>query len=210
MSEEKTEAWTIRPCRAQDLDALRAICEETSSIELRNEKDRQFLLLTFCEAYVLYAADCFVAADENDRPVGYVFCASDTRRFFRVFRKQILPQIARLGFRYALLGYGICVQQTLCSVFAPAHLHIDLTESARPKGDGSALMKTLKTHLSGKGVARVGLTVNRKNVSAVRFYKKNGFKPVCRALGAYVMRAQTDGDMPGCSGTGEKEENPCR
>ena len=182
----------IRPCRAGDLDAARAICEETSSIALRDEKDRRFLLLTFCDPYVRYAPDSFVAADADDRPVGYVFCAADTRRFFRAFRKNVLPEIARLGPRYGVMGCGVCVQQTLCSLFAPAHLHIDLTASVCRKGVGTALIGTLKAHLAAQGISRVVLTVNQENVSAIRFYEKNGFKPIIRAFGACVMRADTD------------------
>ena len=193
MPEEiKDNTWTIRPCSARDLDAVRGICEETSSIELRDQKDCRFLLLTFCDPYVRYAPDSFVAADAADRPIGYVFCAADTRRFFRAFRKNVLPEITRLGPRYALLGRGVCVQQTLCSLLAPSHLHIDLTAAARRKGIGSALIRTLKTHLAAQGISRVVLTVNSKNVPAVRFYEKNGFRPVLKAFGAIVMRADTE------------------
>ena len=181
--------WKIRPCAARDLEALRAICEETSSIGLRSQKDRRYLLLTFCDPYVLYSADCFVATDPDDRPVGYVLCAADTRRFFRTFRKKVLPEIARLGPRYGLAAFGVCLQQMVCAVFAPAHLHIDLTASVRRRGVGSALIGTLRVHLAAQGVARVQLTVNGDNAAAIRFYEKNGFKTVVRAFGGRVMRA---------------------
>ena len=196
MAEEKKNgaARAVRPCRAGDLQAARAICEETSSIALRDEKDRRFLLLTYCDAYVLYSTDCFVAQAADGRVVGYVFCAADTRRFFRAFRKNVLPELKRLGLRYGLMGRGVCVQQTLCSVFAPAHLHIDLTASARRQGVGTALIEALKARLAARGIDRVVLTVNRKNVAAVRFYEKNGFRPVVKAFGACVMRADTAGD----------------
>ena len=193
MPEEKTELkWSIRPCREEDLDAARAICEETSSIPLRDEKDRQFLLLTFCDPYVLYAAESFVAADESDRPVGYIFCTADTRRFFRAFRKNILPQISLLGPRYAIMGRGVCFFQTLCSVFAPAHLHIDLTASARNQGIGTQLIRTLKAHLAAQGISRLSLSVSQKNVSAIRFYKRNGFRPVITAFGECLMLTDTE------------------
>lgn len=193
MPDEKTGIpYMIRPCEARDLDAARGICEETSSIELKTEQDRRFLLLTFCDAYVRYADCCFVAADENDRAVGYIFCASDTRRFFKDFRKHILPEIASLGPKYAVMGRGVCVAQSLCAVFAPAHLHIDLTAAARGQGVGTALVKTLKAELKARGIAKVGLTVSRKNVNAVRFYERNGFKILLHAFGENLMRADTE------------------
>ena len=193
MAETNTDfVWTVRPCRAGDLDAMRAICEETSTIGLRDEKDRQFLLLTFCDAYVLYAEDCFVAVDADDRPVGYILCAADTRRFFRAFRKNVLPQIVHLGPRYAVMARGVCFRQILCASFAPAHMHIDLTARARRRGIGTALIRTLKTRLAAQGVSRVVLAVSRENEAAIRFYEKNGFRKIFGAFGADVMRAETE------------------
>ena len=192
MPEEKTGyTYTIRPCCARDLEETRKICIETSSIPLRDEKDRRFLLLTFCDPYVLYGDACFVAADENDRPLGYIFCASDTRRFFQLFRKNVLPEIAQLGPKYGVMGRGVCLAQSICATFAPAHLHIDLTASARCQGVGSALMQTLKARLAAQGIDRVCLTVSKKNVNAVRFYEKNGFHTLLTAFGERLMRADT-------------------
>lgn len=192
MQEKKTEfVWTVRPCEARDLEAAREICEETSTIALNGEKDRQFLLLTFCDPYVKYAADSsFVAADENDRPVGYLFCAADTGAFFKAFRKNVLPEIAQLGPKYAVMGWGVCAAQTFCARFAPAHLHIDLTAAARRKGVGTALMDTLKAELAARGIGRVSLSVSGKNIAAIRFYEKNGFRTLFKAFGENLMRAE--------------------
>ena len=194
MPEEKNDfTWEIRSCRAGDLEAVRAICEETSSIALNREEDRRFLLLTFCDPYVRYACDCsFVAADENDRPVGYIFCAADSKAFFKAFRKNVLPQITRLGPRYAVMGRGICFKQALSGSVAPAHMHIDLTAAARRRGIGTALIKTMKARLAAQGIKTVTLSVSEKNVSAIRFYEKNGFRTLLKAFGFRVMRAETE------------------
>jgi GNAT superfamily N-acetyltransferase len=194
MPEETTElVYTIRPCRAGDLDALRAICEETSTIPLNGEKDRRFLLLTFCDAYVRFAPESsFVAADENDHPLGYLFCAADTKAFFKMFRKHVLPEIASLGPKYAVMGRGVCMMQTFCARFAPAHMHIDLTAAARRRGIGSALIAAMKKKLAARGISRVSLSVSRKNTAAIRFYEKNGFRSLVRAFGENLMRAETN------------------
>ena len=183
--------WTIRPCEKRDLDAMRAICTETSSLPLRDWRDRQFLLLTYCDPYVTYTEDCFVAVDAADRPVGYMLCASDTRRFCRDFRENVLPRIGMLGRRYAVMARGICAVQELSAVFAPAHLHIDLTADARRKGIGTALMDTLKAHLAEQGIGRVTLTCGSGNKPAIAFYKKNGFRVIFKGFGECVMRAGT-------------------
>jgi GNAT superfamily N-acetyltransferase len=192
MPEEKREfTFAIRRCETRDLDVLRDICEETSNIPLDSEKDRQFLLLTFCDPYVKFASgSSFVAVDETDRPVGYLFCAADTRAFFQAFRKNVLPEIARLGPKYAVMGWGVCTAQTFCARFAPAHLHIDLTAAARRRGVGTALMHTLKAELAVRGIGRVSLSVSGKNVAAIRFYEKNGFRTLFKAFGENLMRAE--------------------
>lgn len=182
---------TVRPCEQRDLDAMREICTETSSLPLRDWRDRQFLLLMYCDPYVAYSEDCFVAVDAADRPVGYILCAADTRRFCRDFRKNVLPRICRLGRRYAIMARGVIAVQEMSAVFAPAHLHIDLTAAARRKGIGTALMRTLKAHLAEQGISRVMLTCGSGNKPAIAFYKKNGFRIIFRGFGECVMRADT-------------------
>ena len=183
--------YSIRPCTADDRDAMREICIETSSMPLRDEKDRQLLLLTFCDSYIDYADCCFVAVDENDRAIGYILGTSDTRQFFREYRKNVMPQIAQLGTKYAVTAHGMCALHRLCVLFAPAHLHIDLTASARRRGIGTALMNTLKEQLSAQGVKSVQLTCGSDNEAAISFYKRNGFKTVFKGFGSCVMRSDT-------------------
>lgn len=183
---------SVRPCRSDDLDAMREICIETSSLPMKNEKDVRFLLLMYCDPYVEYTDDCFVAVDEDDRPVGYVLCAADTREYLRQFRKNVLPEISKLGFIYAIKARFETAGQAMFRAFAPAHLHIDLTASARRKGIGTALIKTLKKHLAQKGVEHVQLTCGSKNKVAISFYKRNGFKTLFKFFGACVMRAKTE------------------
>ena len=170
---------------------MRDICVETSSLPLRNGRDREFLLLTYCDSYAAYAPDCFVAVDATDRPVGYILCAADTRAFCRAFRKNILPQIDRLGPRYAYASRALTALQFFGAAVAPAHLHIDLTESARRKGIGTALMDTLKARLAEQGIARVMLTCGSRNAPAVAFYRKNGFRTVLKVFGECVMLSGT-------------------
>ena len=170
---------------------MREICIETSSLPLRNWRDRQFLLLMYCDPYVMYTTDCFVATDGADRPVGYILCAPDTRRFCREFREKVLPRISRIGRRYAVMARGATVLQEMLAVLAPAHLHIDLTASARRQGIGTELMKTLKAYLAEQGIGRVMLTCGSGNRPATEFYKKNGFRVILRGFGECVMVSDT-------------------
>lgn len=187
---KNTIQYTVRPANTDDLEAMREICIETSSLPLRDEKDRLFLLLSYCDPYLSFG-ECFVALDENSRVIGYILCATNTREFLKLFIKNIQPQISKLGLKYALTSRGSIAAQKLLLPLAPAHLHIDLTESARRKGVGTALINTLKEHLSARGIDRVQLTCGSKNTAAISFYKRNGFKTVVRCFGAYVMRSET-------------------
>ena len=193
MAEERKEIWPIRSCRKADLEAMREICIETSSLPLRNENDRRFLLLMYCDPYVFLSMEnCFVAVDDRDRPVGYILSVPDTRRFLRGFKKEVMPEIRDLGFSYAVKAKANCAAAHLSAVLSPAHLHIDLTASIRRKGVGTELMKTLKAHLYENGVTSVQLTCGSNNKAAVSFYKSNGFKTLFRGFGACVMKSETE------------------
>ena len=187
---ENEDNLNIRPLEIEDLDRVREICVETSSLKLADNRDRELLLLMYCDPYVLYAADdSFVATDDADSPVGYVFCAADTRRFMREFRRNIIPRTDRLGFKRAAYARGVYTLQLICPVIAPAHLHINLTASARGKGTGTVLINTLKAHLALHGIKSVQLTCGSENKQAIRFYKRNGFGTVFKGFGACVMRS---------------------
>lgn len=171
---------TVRVCRTEDLPALRRICEETASIPVATEKQRQYLHLVYCDIYVLTQTEhCFVAVDETDTPLGYLLCAPDTAAFLRCYRKDYLPQIDLLGPSFALQGR---FAQTIHAFFAhsfSAHLHIDLCEKARHSGTGTALMHALKAHLATIGIHTLFLSCASNNQTALAFYERNGF--VCKA-----------------------------
>ena len=189
---ETNAAARIRKYEERDLDAVREICRETAKAGLREGTGGRFCLLLYCDPYLkLSPEDCFVAVDDADRPVGYLLCAADTRGFFRAFKKAFLPEIRSLGRFFALTARAVALQQTLCAVFAPAHLHIDLTQGARRQGAGTALVGALKAHLASKGIERVGLTCAKDNAPALRFYKKNGFRTVFGGFGARVLVSKT-------------------
>lgn len=190
---EKNEySFSIRPCNAQDLDAVRKICIETSSLPLNNDKDRRFLLLMYCDSYIKSVSDCFAAVDGEGNIAGYILCAADTREYLREFRKSTMPEIKRLGLSYSVTAKGICLAYRLTLPLAKAHLHIDLTASARRKGVGTQLMNTLKEQLAEQGISRVQLACGSKNKAAISFYRRNGFKTVFRGFGSCVMRGNTD------------------
>lgn len=179
---------TIRVCKAEDLSALREICEETSTIPCKTDAQRQFLRLVYCDPYVLtQTCHCFVAVNEADVPLGYILCAPETRAFLRVFRRSFVPQIDRLGLHF---GIQARASQTIHALFGrkySAHLHIDLSEKARHLGTGTALMNALKAHLSAIGIHSLFLSCDKRNENALRFYARNGFESVVTLFGQKVL-----------------------
>ena len=141
---------------------------------------------------LLSAENCFVAADDEDRAVGYILSAPDSRIFLRRFKKEVMPEIRSLGFSYFVKAKANCAAERLCNLISPAHLHIDLTASIRRQGVGTELMKTLKAHLSEMGVTSVRLACGSDNKAAISFYKKSGFKTIFKGFGACLMKSKTD------------------
>ena len=186
----ESERLTIRRCKKDDIDALRMICEETSSIPCETEAQRSFLHLVFCDPYVETQTEhCFVAVNDSDEPLGYILCAPDTRAFLRVFCKEYLPKIRRLGAHFAVQALAAQTLHVLfCNSF-PAHLHIDLSERARHRGTGSALMSALKEHLASIGIHTLFLSCDSKNENAVRFYLRNGFACAANVFGFKILIA---------------------
>lgn len=179
---------SIRGARKEDLSAARRICEETASISCETDAQRSFLQLVYCDPYIETQTEhCFVAVDQQDQPLGYILCAPDTKAFLRLYRRDYLPRIDSLGLQFALQGrFAQTVHAALAGKYA-AHLHIDLSEKARHQGIGSALMNSLKSHLSSIDVHTLFLSCDGRNENAVRFYLRNGFSIKASLFGMKIM-----------------------
>ena len=63
----------IRPCRPSDREAIRDICIRTATIPVRTQTERLYLWTMYCDCYTeQFSEYCFVAADAQDTPVGYI------------------------------------------------------------------------------------------------------------------------------------------
>jgi len=179
---------TVRPYLEKDLPRLREICLETSSFQRHDEKTTTFLYLMFCDYYALCEPESvFVAVDKTDTAQGYILCAKEFKTYQRRFRRFFQPECDRLGpyyfgiVRAEMFAHGLYAKQY------PAHLHIDLSQSARHQGTGTLLMEALKAHLRERGCPGVMLSCGAKNEKAVQFYLRNGFQIRKRLAGSYLM-----------------------
>ena len=178
----------IRRYESKDRDNLRKICIETSGLPTETEKDREFLYLLYNDYYAeVEPENLFVAVNDADEAVGYILCAENFDRYLSVFRKDYLPRIKALGFKYYFMAVCEIAVHKLFSKKHKAHLHIDILSECQGKGTGTALMNELKAHLKGKGISSLMLSCGAGNKKAVKFYKKNNFILHRNIMGSCIM-----------------------
>lgn len=182
---------SIRKFEEKDRENMRKVCLETSSFDVSNEKCAKFITLMYCDYYIEAEPDsCFVAADEEDNAVGYLICGKNFDEYYKAFMAFYMPEIRKLGIKYAAMAMGEILTHRLYSKKYPAHLHIDLSDVCRHQGVGSRLMGELKAYLSQIGIHSLMLSCGFDNKNAIRFYERNGFKKVANLFGSYIMASE--------------------
>lgn len=179
---------SIRKYRPEDKPALRKILVETSRLPVDTEKDIRLLELLYNDYYTeVEPENCFVAADDNDEAVGYIICASDYKKFRKLFMKFYLPEIKELGMKYYFQAYMDIMGHALYAAKYPAHLHINVLNVCQGQGTGTKLMDALKAELKSKGINGLMLSCAADNDGAIRFYKRNSFKVMSVISGGCIM-----------------------
>lgn len=178
----------IRKYESKDRENLKKICIETSGLPTETEKDREFLFLMYNDYYAeVEPENIFVAVNDKDEAVGYIFCAENFDRYLSEFKSSYLPRIKKLGFRYCVMALGEIGVHRLFSKKYKAHLHIDILSECQGKGTGTALMNELKKHLKSKGINSLMLSCGMGNKLAIKFYKKNNFRIHRNIMGSCIM-----------------------
>ncbi len=177
----------IRNLRADDKEALREICYITSR-GFESDRAKQALYLMYCDYYVEHARDTsFVAVDENDKPIGYVFCAPNYDEYVRVFGEEYADRLKRVSpVRYLFHAINARSESKVSKEY-PAHLHIDILPSAQRLGIGTRLMDRLFERLGERGVVGVYLCCGAGNAKGVAFYRKYGFAEYAHKLGTIIF-----------------------
>ncbi len=170
---------TIRPYRSEDKSRMQELCVRTSNPENEYHSDwAPYLMITYNDYYTEHEPEsCFVLADDDDVPVGYIICAKSCRKWRRIFRREYLPKLRQYKDKSVL--FEPVMEMVFHSAFAcryPAHLHVDILKEYCGQGYGVELMNTLFEHLRQNGIPGVQLCVDADNERAVKFYLRNGFK----------------------------------
>ncbi|HZK21988.1 MAG TPA: GNAT family N-acetyltransferase [Oscillospiraceae bacterium] len=166
----------IRKYEKKDFDKVRNICLTNADISQDNKKVSDFILLMFCDYYIKEEPECcFVAVDDEDNPVGYVYGAFDYDKYHKIFMEYYYPKIKSISLKRAISAKIEMKDHAVYKKEYPAHFHIDVLASNQSGGLGSKLLSKFCEHLEEQGSKGVMMICGKDNTGAQRFYKKNGF-----------------------------------
>ena len=180
----------IRSVRATDRDAVYEICLRTADAGddgAHLYADPELPGHVWAGPYVALEPERgFVVVDGDDRAIGYVLAARDSREFEARLERQWWPDLRarypldvtrdRAGDRTAVhLIHHPPVADDAIVAAHPSHLHIDLLPVAQGRGHGRRLVARLAASLRDAGSPGIHLGVSSRNRRAIDFYRHLGF-----------------------------------
>jgi GNAT superfamily N-acetyltransferase len=189
--------FSIRPARPDDQAAACDVCLKTGDHGGDGEPfygdDPDALGRIFVGPYLAFEPELGLMLDDEDGVCGYAFGAFDSRAFYARYESEWRP--------------GLCARhpmpqgdpsswtraQTVHSWYHrpdyycpepyeayPSHMHIDLLERAQGRGFGRQMMEEVMDRLRRRGSPGVHLGVSVRNVPAMGFYRRLGFRDLIR------------------------------
>jgi ribosomal protein S18 acetylase RimI-like enzyme len=148
---------------------------------LREGSARTLLFAAYVDYYLEHEPhNCFVAADDEDKAVGFILCAEDYRPYREIFMRDYAPRTKGFSLPMRVECLGAAILPKFFRKRYPAHLHINILPEYQRMGLGGKLMDALTAQLRAKGVPGVMLGVGSKNERGKNFYGKYGFKKLLR------------------------------
>lgn len=170
------KGMNIRPYEKRDKDAVHFICLNSDGPCKSTERGKNFTLSVYCDYYIEKEPEnCFVAADENDNPVGYIICTENFDTFKKCFVNEYCTRIKKWEFRRRKTALRSIIPHEKYKTEYPAHLHIDILPEYQRMGLGHKLTDALLSHLKRKDIKGIMLTTWIKNKKGRGFYDKYGF-----------------------------------
>ena len=179
----------VRPYRFEDRAAVRNICYATGLLGnpiTALVPDQELFADLWTAAYTDGFPELALVATLEGETIGYVFGVTDARALSAVYLRRVLPLVFGRLFRGEYRKW----QTSLPHLFRlaleparhapkaqfPAHLHINLLESARGHGLGRRLLERFLTQLEARGVPGVQLSTTDRNEAAVHLYERVEFR----------------------------------
>jgi len=198
---------SIRSVRPADRDAVYEICLRTADAGDDGSHlytDPELPGHVWAGAYVaLEPEHGFVVADDDDRAIGYILAARDSRAFEARLERTWWPDrrahypldAARTapGDRIAvhLIHHPPLADWAIVAQY-PSHLHIDLLPAAQGHGHGRRLVERLAASLRDAGSPGLHLGVAAHNHPAIAFYRHLGFDELLAGEHHHVFAMRLD------------------
>lgn len=181
MNTEIIGGISVRQYENKDRAEVERICASTSDTLFA-----EAVIRCFCAYYIENTPDCcFVAVNDCDKAIGYVLCAPDFNTWRTEFKRDYIDKSDNPYVK--AIGEATVLALEKFSDDYPAHLHIDIADGYRGRHIGSRLIDCLKNKLIGLNVRGVMLDVAHDNLSAQKFYIKQGFTPIFKGESETVM-----------------------
>ena len=147
---------TVRPIRAGDEEALRALCLETTPLRRREQSERFVVWQAYGQYYLsCEAAHCFIAEEttpacghpskEGNVPAAAVLCAPNYADYTRRFMERVYQKCRAYGYvATAMSRQYLLLHQKLAGRY-PAHLHFLLPPARQDLAQ--PLFEALAAHL---------------------------------------------------------------
>lgn len=135
----------IRPVRAGDTDALRALSLDTAPQRKRLQSERFVIQLIRCQYYLDSEPEHCFAALEDGRPAGALLCAPSFIDYMRRFSERVYPKCQPYGYSAGAAARQCMYLHKRIAGLYPAHcqcLWPDGRQDLAPP-----LFEALRTHL---------------------------------------------------------------
>ncbi len=169
----------IRQYSQEDNKAVRYTCH-ASSKNPAHKASLRLVCMLYCDYYLATdKSHAFVATDEFDKPVGYVLCDTDFKKYSQIYPTYIADakKESRKDFANSKLILKSC--EEIASDY-PAHLQINVLPAFQGRGIGRALVETELARLRGEGVRGVHVVIKQTNKDAIAFFERLGFAKILR------------------------------
>jgi ribosomal protein S18 acetylase RimI-like enzyme len=190
--------WTIRPARPGDEPGAYYVCLKTGDYGRDGEPfyrdDPEALGRIFVGPYLAFEPELSLILEDAQGICGYALGAFDSKSFYARYEKEWRPRLCgqfrepqgdpNTWTRAQQVYHAYYHPDYFCPEpyeQFPSHLHIDLLERARGRGQGRRLLEQVIDRLRQRGSPGAHLGVSLFNTQAVGFYQRLGFHELVRA-----------------------------